>query len=291
MSDYSNMIEKYSTKLKGEPESKVFAPLGEIYRKLGMYDKALSIYEAGLKYNPEYSLGQVGMAQCYFDLEQFQRAYNVLKPYYKTSSDNLKFLKLFANVCDRLNLLEETLNIHKTILFISPRDQEATNYISEFEDKASSPVAEDPMTFDVDQLDDGVQGWSQLSLVEKSEDEKRVDQVIPTKEEVEDLTAPVFSHTLVDLYLKQGAKDKAIVLLEKAIEINPADKKVIERLSSLRSEVEDERSSGHDDLMAAFDKSAVQINKSDEDGVEKVKMAFDLFMKQINIKRDTVLNS
>jgi tetratricopeptide (TPR) repeat protein len=287
------MIDKYSSKLNADPESKVFAPLGEIYRKLGMYDKALAIYETGLKYNPDYSLGQVGLAQCFYDLEQFQRAYNALKPYFKYNTDNLKFLKLFARICDRLNLLEETLNIQKAILFISPRDQEAIKYIAEFEDKASSPIIGDEQkVFDVEQLDDGVQGWSQLSLVEKSPEEKKFETAVEvSKEASEDLAAPVFSHTLVDLYLKQGAKDKAIGLLEKAVEINPSDKKVIERLTTLRAEVEDDKSSGHDDLMAAFDKSAKQINRSDEDQLEKVNMAFDLFMKQIHLRRDTVLNS
>lgn len=287
------MIEKYSSKLNTDPESKVFAPLGEIYRKLGMYDKALLIYEAGLKYNPEYNLGQIGLAQCYFDLEQYQRAYNVLKPYFKFNTDNLKFLKLFSKVCDRLNLLEETLNIQKAILFISPRDKEAISYIDEFEDRSSSPIiSEEKKSFDVDQLDDGVQGWSQLSLVEKTQEETGFEKAVQTQlDPPEDLTAPVFSHTLVDLYLKQGAKDKAIDLLEKAVEINPGDKKVIERLTTLRAEVEDSKSSGHDDLMAAFDKSTQQIGRSDEDQMEKVQMAFELFLKQINIKKEMVLNS
>lgn len=292
MSDYSNLIDKYSTKLNEDPASKVFAPLGEIYRKLGMYDRAISIYESGLKYNPEYSLGQVGIAQCLYDLEQYQRAYNVLKPYYKTSGDNLKFLRLFAKICDKLNLLEEALNIYKAILFVSPKDLEAINYINEFEDKALSPISsEEPISFDVDQLDDGVKGWSQLSLVEKNEEQEVLAPVETISEKSNDLTAPVFSHTLVDLYLKQGAKDKAIDLLEKAIEINPTDKKVISRLTELRAEVEDERSSGHEDLMAAFDRRASQINKTEEDHLEQVTMAFDLFMKQINLRRDAVLNS
>ncbi|OIQ18510.1 MAG: hypothetical protein BM556_09655 [Bacteriovorax sp. MedPE-SWde] len=288
MSDYSNLIEKYSEKLSKDPLSKVFAPLGEIYRKLGMYERALSVYDMGLKHNPDYTLGQVGLSQCYYDLEQYQRAYNVLKPHFKYNADNIKYLKLFAKVCDRLNLLDETVNIQKAILFLAPKDAEAANYLMEYEDKATSIVEmSDTKSFDVEKLDDGLNGWTQLSLVEKETQE----EVILEKKLVvtEDTSAPVFSHTLVDLYLKQGAKEKAIALLEKAIEVNPKDSKVIERLSTLRSETEEARSTGHDDLMKAFDSRSEQINKSDEDQLEKVTMAFNLFMKQIELRRDTVL--
>lgn len=298
MSDYATLIEKYTEKLNRDPSSRVFAPLGEIYRKLAMYDKALIVYENGIKLNPEYNLGLVGLAQCYFDLEQYERSYNVLKPYYKVNTENFKYMHLFASVCEKLNLIDEALEVYKILLFINPKDTVAADFIKSFENRENDPsqiIVESK--FEIDDLDEGLEQWSQLSLVEKEEIEREQAEIVinePGLVETQDQQdiAPevksIFSHTLVDLYIKQGAKDRAVEILEKALEVTPDDEKIIERLNELRAELT--TSSGHDDLMAAFDNRTKNIQDSFDDDIERVKMAFDLFLLHINKRKESVLN-
>lgn len=78
---------------------------------------------------------------------------------------------------------------------------------------------------------------------------------------------PVITHTLVDIYLKQGHYLKAKEILDKIIEVGPSTDETKKKLSEINEliaaeglgdsteEPEQEKNEGRDDLMAAFDKS------------------------------------
>src|SRR3990172_12124999 len=90
-SDSSDLLfDKYIKIYEANPYSTVFAPLAECYRKMGRKDKALSILRAGIKNHPDYLLGYLGLAQCYFDLEQFLLAYSTLKPLIERNRENIR---------------------------------------------------------------------------------------------------------------------------------------------------------------------------------------------------------
>jgi len=70
----------------------------------------------------------------------------------------------------------------------------------------------------------------------------------------------LFTHTLVDLYLKQGHVERARDILEKILELRPYDKETLDKLASIpsneikNSEEDAPSDEGHSDLMASFDK-------------------------------------
>ncbi len=247
MSEYNELIKKYNDRLKEDPRSRSFAPLGEIYRKLGLYKQAISVYESGIKYHSDYSLGIIGLAQCYIDLEEYQLAYNVMKPVENSNSDNIKFLKLFASLCLKLNYVDQALRAYKNLLFLNPKDKEAMEFISRYEDESISSVIREPKAgFEIDKLDTGIDEWNQLNLLEPTffqgiEEDYQVEEV--TQEDLaemrDDNTSPIFSHTLVDLYVSQGEIEKAVELLENALESQPNDHRSKQRLENLRNELND----------------------------------------------------
>lgn len=336
MSDYNSLIKKYTEKLREDPRSRTFAPLGEIYRKLGLYKQAISVYEAGIKVHPTYSLGIIGLAQCYFEIDEYQLSYNVLKPYLNLNNDNLKYLNLYASVCEKLNYIDEALKTYKNILFISPRDEKAKQFINRFEDDSISAISYvDEEPFELDALDTGLNEWSQLNLLDPlgiMEDEEEAPELNDqseqedTKEsEVDD--KPLFSHTLVDLYVDGGAIEKAIEILESALENNPDDARSVERLEELKASLEnrnnktseisivasqerdqeDTEEDDHDNLMKVFDQNVAKLNSledeentkkqsastsqsiSEADVIEKVEMAYSLFLSHINKKSNEYL--
>ena len=59
-------IEEYQIILMRNPNAKVFAPLAEAYRKMGLLQQALEICERGVKYNPEYPSGLVAYGKKFF---------------------------------------------------------------------------------------------------------------------------------------------------------------------------------------------------------------------------------
>ncbi len=131
----SPLFLKYQSDFEKNPRSRVFAPLAETYRKLGMTDKAMEILSQGIRFHPTYVMGYLGLAFCYFDLKQFNLAYTTLRPLIDGNRDNLRLQKLFADVCLELGKDEEALETFKYLLFINPRDKEVADQVSRLEKK------------------------------------------------------------------------------------------------------------------------------------------------------------
>ena len=129
----SPLFLKYQADYEKNPRSRVFAPLAETYRKLGMTDKAMEILSQGIRFHPTYIMGYLGLAFCYFDLRQYSLAYNTLRPLVETSRDNIRLQKLFAEICLELGYREESLDTFKYLLFINPRDKEVAMQVATLE--------------------------------------------------------------------------------------------------------------------------------------------------------------
>lgn len=129
----SPLFLKYQADYEKNPRSRVFAPLAETYRKLGMTDKAMEILAQGIRFHPTYVMGYLGLAFCYSDLKQYNLAYNTLRPLVENNRDNIRLQKLFADVCLELGYKEEALDTYKYLLFINPRDKEVALQVSTLE--------------------------------------------------------------------------------------------------------------------------------------------------------------
>lgn len=130
----SPLFLKYQAEYEKNPRSRVFAPLAELYRKVGMTDRAMEILASGIRYHPKYVLGYLGMASCYYDIQQYSLAYSTLKPFVDGNRDNLKLLKLFADSCLTLDKKEEALDTYKYLLFMNPKERELANVVSRLEE-------------------------------------------------------------------------------------------------------------------------------------------------------------
>lgn len=129
----SPLFLKYQADFEKNPRSRVFAPLAESYRKLGMTDKAMEILSQGIRFHPSYVMGYLGLAFCYFDLKQFNLTYTTLRPLTESNRDNLRLQKLFSDVCLELGKQEEALETLKYLLFINPRDKEVAELVARLE--------------------------------------------------------------------------------------------------------------------------------------------------------------
>jgi tetratricopeptide (TPR) repeat protein len=105
-----------------QPGSRVFAPLAESYRKLGMVEEAFKVLKEGIKRHPSYVLGYLVLAQCYYDQKKVDLTYQTLHPLVENNRDNLSLQKLFGLVCMDLGLFDEALDTYKFLLFINPKD-------------------------------------------------------------------------------------------------------------------------------------------------------------------------
>lgn len=344
----SPLFLRYQSDYEKNPRSRVFAPLAEMYRKVGMVEKAMEILVLGIKYNPDYVMGYLGLGFCYYDIKQYKLAYDTIKNLIESHRDNLRLQKLFVDVCMALNFYEEALSTCKYLVFINPRDKESVDNLAILEDKVANlykhnhnPIifAEDerqtprqqiktsidvedefdawkPLDFNAQKIDEDLEGeidldnWNLKKIVpnlnenqptESSEDhnfraptkeiervvveepkidaikekkfqfseieeertfvvdikkeveeekplEKKMADIQPThqidishidenkkeekkenKENKDAQSAPLITHTLVDLYCGQGHFHKALELLERILLLNPTDRKTIEK--------------------------------------------------------------
>lgn len=327
---------------KKNPRSKVFAPLAESFRKLGMLDDALKILRDGIRNHPNYTLGYIVLAHCYFDQGKFELTYNTLRPIVAQNADNISMQKIFAQACLNLGHLEEALDTYKYLLFLNPRDKFFGEQVKKLEDDLM--VGHKKLSLDQlikapnleklptsESLDDD---WVQVDfnqketkaeisspeikavendwVMEKSGIEKhpilKVDTIEPRSLEddffadefeefgtIEDdgpaelqSEAPIVSHTLIDLYIKQQYFDKAIELLNKILELNPHDKPTQDKLTevlkmktvssqSLEKSTEED---GHDELISIIE-NQVKSKSPQEQKLEKV---FNHFLSEIREK-------
>lgn len=130
----SALLAKYFNMYKKNPRSKVFAPLAESYRKLGMLDEAYKILKDGIRNHPQYTLGYIVLAHCYYDQEKYELTYNTLRPIINQNADNISLQKIFAQACIHLGHLEEALDTYKYLLFMNPKDKFFAAQVKKLED-------------------------------------------------------------------------------------------------------------------------------------------------------------
>lgn len=224
MKKHSSLLNKYTLMYEKKPRSRVFAPLAETYRKLGMIDESLKILKEGIKNHPSYTLGYIVLAHCYFDMQNYEMAYNTIRPFVAQNLENITLQKLFAKTCINLGHLEEALQTFKYLLLINPKDQYVADQIKLLEDDLLAVDEEDieeesdtnSYSFDDDE-------WVQVSFASKnnqgSDDsleniaqEWEVNKKSPLEEfksEVSASNIQVKEHKLDDDYFHEDFDNKA----------------------------------------------------------------------------------
>lgn len=282
---YSNQIIKFEKILSEQPRSQVFAPLSELYCKIGLFDKAMALLKKGIRYNPNYVLGYIALANCYKSKGEQQLAYSTLLPLVSGHRDNIKLQLLFARIAKDTGNIEESLDTYKYLHFLKPGDSKIMGFIKELEAYAKkdedSAALDQNISFDLEGLDTSevnaqeYDEWEQVNLAageleeEDSEEGWTTDEIaveeVAEKESSEKQDDALFTHTLVDLYFAQGYHDRAIDILKKILELKPGDEKTVAKLKELESNTENDesvvdQSEGHQLLSNSLD----QIFESDE---------------------------
>ena len=175
----SSLLSKYSHMYEKNPRSRVFAPLAETYRKLGMLDEAMQILKERIRNHPSYTLGYIVLAHCYFDIQYFELAYNTIRPFVAKNLENITMQKLFAKTCINLGHLEEALQTFKQLLLLNPKDGYVADQVKILEDdllvdqEDEESFSDQPMIPNDFSEDDWVQvNFNENQKIEKSESTK-----------------------------------------------------------------------------------------------------------------------
>lgn len=130
---YPPVLLRYLKIFQDDPTSRIFAPLAEAYRKIGLFDEAIEICLEGLTANPDFIGGKVALARAYFDKKMFVQVRDLLTNVVAQAPDNIMAQRLFADSNLALGFVKEALSSYKMLLYLCPYDQDVCAIVQDLE--------------------------------------------------------------------------------------------------------------------------------------------------------------
>ncbi|NOX20729.1 MAG: tetratricopeptide repeat protein [Nitrospirae bacterium] len=138
-------IEKLRERVERDPDSKLFLPLAEEYRKAGMYEEAIEVLEKGLQRQPGYTSAKVALGKIYLEQGRTDDARAVFEEVALTVPDNIFVKKKLVEIYRAKGDNEKAKEYCKKVLELNPMDEEIKGILEELltsEAKTEIPTEE-----------------------------------------------------------------------------------------------------------------------------------------------------
>jgi len=191
--------------LDENPDSLVFAPLADAYRKEGKLEEALATCKRGLEKHPSYTSARVVLGRIYQDQKKTDEAQVEFKKVLDQDPDNLMAHSLLGSLFLQKNDFQGAIEEYQKVLTLNPDDEETQTLLKQAIEKAA-----------------GEQKSSKPIKKEISSTEKKASP----KESTATLT-------IAELYLKQGHFDKAIEVYQELLADDPQNLMLRQKLSEV----------------------------------------------------------
>ncbi len=143
MSISREFIDRYQNEYDKNPNSRLFAPLAEAYRKMGQLEQAQALCKKGIQVHANFASGRLAYAKVLLDLNQIEEAYEQLKKATELAPDNILAFHLLGEVCLKLRRPREALQAFKMLLFLHPEDERAQKAVKKWEFLIAQDFAEE----------------------------------------------------------------------------------------------------------------------------------------------------
>ncbi|MCX8093859.1 MAG: tetratricopeptide repeat protein [Candidatus Goldbacteria bacterium] len=124
-------IEELKKKLSQNPDSLIFVPLADAYRKAGLYDEAIEVCKKGLEKHPTYTSARVVLGRVYIEKNKFDEAIQELKKVESVDSDNIMVHTMLGNMYLKKKMYAEAVEQFQRVLSINPEDVEIQEKLKE----------------------------------------------------------------------------------------------------------------------------------------------------------------
>lgn len=198
-------ITELKKKLEENPDSLVFAPLAEAFRKEGNLEEALKVCKKGLEKHPSNTSARVVLGRIYQGQGKTQEAANELKKVLELDSDNLMAHSLLGSIYMEKGDHQAAIEEYQKILTLNPDDEEIQTTLKQAIEKAAGDT----------------KGTSSS---------KKGLPVSEKKASMKDSTATL---TMAELYLKQGHLDKAIEVFRELLANDPQNLMMRQKLAEV----------------------------------------------------------
>lgn len=164
-------IEELREKIEKEPDSRLFLPLAEEYRKAGMLDDAITALLNGLERQPRYTSARVALGRIYLEKDMLNEARAEFESVVKVAPDNLFAHRKLAEIYNETGETKRALAEYKEVLKLHPLDEEVKACVEALEGKlvyaveAEEPaaaIAKPPQEFHADEIQEFPEGAGYL---------------------------------------------------------------------------------------------------------------------------------
>lgn len=227
MDDVSpEFVEKYQKLYEQDPRSRVFAPLAEAYRKMGLLKEGLELAQNGVQLHPHFSGGRVALAKIYLDLNQLPEAAQELQKAIEYSPENILAHQLLAETQLRLKKPKEALRSYKMLLFLNPTNERARKAVQKLEALTADEFEDD--IFAMKPLRDAVKQWDDIEIDFSGGCQTGASPSAETEAKKSKFLERVLS--LADAHLARNDVDRAIDALNEAERLVGSNPEIVRRL-------------------------------------------------------------
>jgi len=140
------IVEEYQKAFALDPNSKVFAVLGEAYLEMGIVEQAENILRRGITKHPKYPAGYLVLAKVCIHKKDLYGALRELGRVIELSPDNLLAHQLMGETHLSLKNPKDALKSYKMALFLSPTNPRAQQVVSLLEKLTADEFEQDLFT-------------------------------------------------------------------------------------------------------------------------------------------------
>lgn len=198
-------ITELKKKLEENPDSLVFAPLADAYRKQGSLEEAFNICKKGLAKHPTYTSARVVLGRIYQEKGNSEEATVEFKKVLEIDPENLMAHSLLGAIYIQKGDYQSAIEEYQKALTLNPDDEETQRSLKQAIERAA-----------------GEQKSPAPSKREASVPEKKT----TAKESTATLT-------IAELYLKQGHLDKAVEVYQELLANDPQNLMVRQKLAEV----------------------------------------------------------
>lgn len=126
-------IERCQIEYERNPGSRVFAPLAEAYRRMGLLSEALELASRGVRLHPDFAAGRIAFARILIEKKAYPDALEQLTLASELSPDNILAFLLLGDTYLDLRRPKEALKAFKMVLFLNPLHERAQKMVRKWE--------------------------------------------------------------------------------------------------------------------------------------------------------------
>lgn len=116
-----NELERYLRIYQQNPDSRVFAPLADMYRRLSRFKEAEQICREGLQRHPYYAGGKVALAYLLLDTHRLDEALDEIQQVVTYYPDNLMARKILVRVLAGMGESQRANREYQALLQLAPQ--------------------------------------------------------------------------------------------------------------------------------------------------------------------------